>query len=184
MSLFAEPSPTQLNGAIISPCGLYRYHLWRVWDDLKPVLVFVMQNPSTADAVDDDPTIRRCIGFAERDGFGGISVRNVFALRSTDEKVLLSHPDPFGPENESHLMHARAVSMMTRLVVAWGEKVGGAKLDRHYTTAMNCLLPQKPYCLGINKSGQPKHPLYLASATQMVPWERPPYKPARRGRRG
>lgn len=182
-NLFAEPSPTQLNGATISPCGLYRYHLWRVWDDLKPVLCFVMQNPSTADDVDNDPTITRCIGFAKRDGYGGISVRNVFALRSTDERVLLSHPDPVGPENESHLMHARAVSMMTRLVVAWGNRLGGARLDRHYTAATNALLPQKPYCLGINKSGEPKHPLFLASGTPMVQWERPLYKPTKRSRR-
>lgn len=177
-----EPTERQLNGAIISPCGLYRYHLWRVWDDCLPVLCYVMQNPSTADAVDNDPTITRCIGFAKRDGFGGISVRNVFALRATDEKELLSHPDPVGPNNADHLAHARAVSMMTRLVVAWGERLGGQKLARHYTEAANLLLPQKPYCLGINKSGEPKHPLYLASATPMVPWERPPYKPARRRR--
>ena len=159
-------------GAVISECGLYRYHLWRVWDENLPCLCFVMQNPSTADANEDDPTIARCIGFARRDGFGGISVRNVFALRATDERVLLTHPDPFGPENKSHLLAARGVAAMTRLVVAWGERLGGRKLAHHYTFAENCLLPQGPYCLGINKSGQPKHPLYLRSDTAMVPWVR------------
>lgn len=167
-----DTTPTELTGATISVCGLYRYHLWRVWDERLPCLCFVMQNPSTADDVDNDPTITRCIGFAKRDGFGGISVRNVFALRATDERVLLTHPDPFGPENERHLMAARSVSMMTRLVVAWGERLGGKRLKRHYVYAENCLLPQKPYCLGTNKSGQPKHPLYLRGDTAMVPWER------------
>lgn len=180
--LFAEPSPQEMNGAIISECGLYRYHLWRTWNDLAPVMCFVMQNPSTADDVDNDPTITRCIGFAKREGFGGISVRNVFALRSTDETVLLTHPDPVGPENESHLMHARAVSLLTQLVVAWGNRLGGKRLAHHYTAAANALLPLKPYCLGTTKSGEPRHPLYLASATPLVPWERPPYQPTRRRR--
>lgn len=160
-------------GAIISQCGLYRYHLWRIWDDCLPVMVFVMQNPSTADAVDDDPTIRRCLGFARRDGFGGISVRNVFALRATDERELLTHRDPVGCENAAHLLAARNVSLMTRLVVAWGARLGGKRLAHHYQTAEVCLRPQSPYCLGITKAGAPKHPLYLRGDTPLTPWRQP-----------
>ncbi len=170
-SLF-EPE-AEKTGAIISDCGAYRYHLWRVWDECRPCMVFVMQNPSTADATADDPTIRRCVGFAKREGYGGISVRNVFALRATDERELLTHPDPFGPENEAHLLAARQVSMLTRLVVAWGERVGGKRLARHYTRAAVLLSMLSPYCLGTNKSGQPKHPLYLRNDAEMMPWRMP-----------
>lgn len=172
MNLF-DVEPKLETGAILSDCGQYRYHLWRIWDDCLPVMVFVMQNPSTADATEDDPTIRRCIGFARREGFGGISVRNVFALRATDERELLVHPDPFGPENEQHLLAARNCSMLTRLVVAWGERLGGKRLRHHYQHAANCLIIQKPYCLGVNRSGEPKHPLYLRADAELVPWKLP-----------
>jgi hypothetical protein len=70
--------------AVISPCGLYRYRLTRTWDAVRWSAAFVMLNPSTADAVDDDPTIKRCVGFAKRWGCGGIVVANLFAFRSAD----------------------------------------------------------------------------------------------------
>ncbi len=155
-----EAEPQAQSGAIISECGLYRYHLWRVWDSLLPVMVFVMQNPSTADASEDDHTIRKCIGFAERAGYGGISVRNVFALR---------------PENDQHLLCCREVSLLSRLVVAWGNQLGGKRLRSHYMNAATILATLKPYCLGVTKSGQPKHPLMVAYAAEIVPWKMPEY---------
>ena len=164
--------PELESGAILSPCGFYRYHLWRIWDKCLPCMIFVMQNPSTADATDDDPTIRKCIHFAKRDGFGSISVRNVFALRATDERELLTHNDPFGPENEAHLLGARNVSPMTRLVVAWGERLGGRRLAHYYHLAHSCLVSQKPYCLGVNRSGEPRHPLFLRNDTPLAPYRR------------
>lgn len=157
-------------GAVISPCGQYRYHLWRIWDDCLPTMCFVMQNPSTADATANDPTITRCIGFAKREGCGGISVRNVFALRATDERELLKHPDPRGPENERHLLDARGVSLMTRLVLAWGTRFGGKRLNHHYEHAIVCLAMQSPYCLGTTAGGEPRHPLMLRSDTPLVEW--------------
>ena len=166
------------NGAIISDDGQYRYHLWRVWDEEKPILIFVMMNPSTADASEDDPTIRKCIGFAERDGYGGISVKNVFALRATDPRELLVHPDPIGPDNWDHLIRARNVSLLTRLVVAWGNRIGPKRRSRFrtaYCNAASACVQQSAYCLGTNKSGDPKHPLYLAGNTPFVPWQQPSY---------
>ena len=68
-----------LNGAIISDCGKYRYQLWRKWDPSLPVVLFIMLNPSQADASEDDPTIRRCINYAKSWGYGGIYVGNLFA---------------------------------------------------------------------------------------------------------
>lgn len=158
------------SGATISDCGLYRYHLWRVWDDEKPVLCFVMLNPSTADASEDDPTIRRCIGFAKRDGYGGISVRNLFALRATDPAELLKAIDPSGPENEKHLVACRHVSLLTRLVAAWGKLPGGKALRSRAQNSVSIVRMNAPYCLGKNKDGSPKHPLYLANDTPIVTW--------------
>ncbi len=161
------------SGATISECGQYRYHLWRIWEDERPIMVFVMLNPSTADASEDDPTIRRCIGFAKRDGFGGISVKNVFALRATNPKELLKHPNPRGPENDKYLLDCRGISLLTRLVVAWGNREN--KLRSGYANAANICCSQSAYCLGMTKSGDPRHPLYLANDTPLIPWKMPTY---------
>lgn len=163
-----EPS-----GAVLSEDGQYRYALWRIWDDLRPVMSITMMNPSTADAVDDDPTIRRVVGFAKREGCGGIYVTNVFALRSTDPGALSRHGDPFGPENEKYLLGAGRVSIMTQLVVAWGSRQGGRRLADFYRRASTILVVQSPSCLGVTKSGDPRHPLYLAKDTPLVPWSLP-----------
>lgn len=171
--LFAEMTDQERSGAIISPCGTYRYHLWRRWDECLPTMVWVMLNPSTADASEDDPTIRRCIGFAKREGCGGISVRNVFALRATDPSELAKHPDPFGPENEEHLGHARNVSLMTILVLGWGAKLTAPRLRSYYQRAAVSLVCQKAHCFGTTKDGDPRHPLYLKGDAPMVPWSIP-----------
>ena len=162
-----------ISGATISPCGAYRYRLWRQWDDMRPVLVWVMMNPSTADHQQDDPTIRRCIAFAKRDGYGGIDVLNVFALRSTDPAALLTHLDPFGPDNEQTLMDARRRHLLSMMVVAWGNPKGGRRLAKYYQRAAMALCGQHPQCLGINSNGQPKHPLYVEAAAPLVAWKWP-----------
>ncbi len=161
-----------ISGATISECGLYRYHLWRVWSDAKPILCVVMLNPSTADAAEDDPTIRRCIGFAKRDGYGGLSVRNLFAFRATDPKEMMRVADPVGPENAKHLLSVRHVSMLTRLVAAWGIIPGGKRGRSLAQNSVNIVRMNDPYCLGVNADGSPKHPLYLAANTSIVPWNR------------
>lgn len=158
------------SGAQFSECRRYRYHLWRVWADESPIMVFVMMNPSTADEVDNDPTIRKCIHFAKRDGFGGISVRNVFAFRATKPCDLIKAADPFGPENEIGLLHSRGVCLMTRLVVAWGKPIGGRRLAGYYQRVANACQINSPYCLGVNNDGSPKHPLFLRNDTPIVPW--------------
>lgn len=157
------------SGATISPCGKYRYKLWRIWDDLRPIMVFCMLNPSTADASTDDPTIRRCLGFAKREHHGGIIVINVFALRATNPKELLTTEDPCGPENTIYLQNARS-RLLSTLVVAWGKPVGGVRLLPQYNLAKIILLDQKAKCLGMNKDGSPKHPLYLKNDQPLLPW--------------
>ena len=168
-TLFAEIEAPE-SGAILSPCGTYRYHLWRRWDSCLPTMVWVMLNPSTADATNDDPTIRRCIGFAKREGCGGISVRNVFALRATNPDELAKHADPFGPENEEHLLAARSVSLLTVLVCGWGAKPANKRLRSYFRNAESILSVQKPNCFGVTKAGDPRHPLYLPGDAKLVPW--------------
>lgn len=92
-------------GAIISGCGKYRYSLWRTWDKKLPKVMFIMLNPSTADAYEDDPTIRRCINFAKSWGYGGIVVGNLFAYRATNPKKLILIDDPSGSANHHYLTH-------------------------------------------------------------------------------
>ena len=168
--LFPEMTDDDRSGAILSDCGTYRYHLWRRWNPDLPTMVWVMLNPSTADATADDPTIRRCINFARREGCGGISVRNVFALRATNPDELLRHPDPFGPDNETWLLAARQCSLLTVLVLGWGARLTAPRLRSFYQRAECCLVTQKPFCFGTTKAGDPRHPLYLPNNAPLTPW--------------
>lgn len=92
--------------AIISPCGQYRYRLERAWDRSFPAAVFVCLNPSIADATLDDPTLRKCVGFARRWGCGHLVLVNLFALRATDPREMKRHPSPVGPDNDRHIQEA------------------------------------------------------------------------------
>src|SRR5881396_744410 len=109
---------TVIGGATFSRDRRYRYRLWRRWDRSRAVVAFVMLNPSTADAMHDDPTIRRCIGFARNWGFGGVDVVNLFALRATDPRALRRAHDPVGPANDRHI--ASAGSRASLVILAWG----------------------------------------------------------------
>lgn len=159
--------------ATISPCGTYRYMLERAWDRTLPTLGWVMLNPSTADAEQDDPTIRRCVSFARLWGYGSIAVANVFGLRSTDPRELAKHPDPVGPKNDHYLA---GMGWLTKVVAAWGANhMAKAREDR-----VRHLLAGNTVCLGVTKGGSPRHPLYVASATSPVPW-RPLMSAAKEG---
>ena len=108
--------------ALISECGNYRYSLSRIWDESLPKLLFIMLNPSTADADNDDPTIRRCIGFAKGWGYGGIVVGNLYAYRSTNPMKLIFEAsigtDIVGPDNDRYLQEMSA--QCSEIVFAWG----------------------------------------------------------------
>lgn len=152
--------------AHISDDGLYRYRLERLWDDGRPIALFVMLNPSTADAMIDDPTIRRCIGFAKTYGMGGIEVVNLYALRATNPKHLWTASDPVGPLNDEIVEHA--LQMRARhgglTVAAWGANAKPDRVEWFRSVSLGA------HCLGSNKDGSPKHPLYLAAATALDPW--------------
>lgn len=141
-------------GARLSGCGSYRYTLWRMWDDSERTVAFVCLNPSTADAEIDDPTLRRCIGFAKSWEFGSVIIVNLFAYRSTNPGVLVKIHDPVGPENPFWL--TRAWTSCSLAIAAWDNR--GELLGRDF--AVRQIMPYMK-CLAINKSGQPKHPLYV-----------------------
>lgn len=156
--------------AEISPCGQYRYTLTRPATQLHPETgsaVFCMLNPSTADATVDDPTIRRCRGFAERWGCSGITVVNLYALRSKDPAVLWSHADPVGPMNDYWL--SRVARECRDVVCAWG---ANARADR-VRDAVDLLeaAGAKLLCLGTTAAGHPRHPLYVRGDQTLLPWE-------------
>ncbi len=145
-------------GAWQDPGESYRYALWRRWDLARPRVCFVLLNPSTAGAAQDDPTIRRCLGFARRWGFGSLEVVNLFAWRSTDPAALRLVPDPIGPRNDRAIR--RSAARARTVVVGWGEAGGLLGRDRDVTR----LLSGRPLlCLGVTRRGRPRHPLYLRS---------------------
>jgi hypothetical protein len=122
-----------------------------------------MLNPSTADEAVDDPTIRRCVGFARSWGFGGLAVGNLFAFRTPTPAALRSAPNPIGLGNDDWLARLRDESDL--IVAAWGDH--GRFLGR--AAAVRAALPGLHH-LGLTKLGEPRHPLYLPARIGPVPW--------------
>ena len=162
-----ELYPTQglaQSSAMFSPCRTYRYSLKRTWDTSIPPLVFIGLNPSTADETVDDPTIRRCIGFAKREGCGGLVMLNLFAFRSTDPKHMKTASDPVGPRNDAVLMNA---CVGRTIVAAWGAH--GTHRGRD-TEVLRMLKDERVFCLGLTQAKCPRHPLYLKADAPLVPF--------------
>jgi hypothetical protein len=161
-------------GAEISDCGLYRYWLTRSWiqaGEQPRVMTFCLLNPSTADAMLDDPTVRRCVGFAQREGCNALRIVNLYALRSTDPQTLWSVPDPVGPRNSQALQETMTSSRL--FVCGWGRHArpdGLKHLRWALSHADQCGFTMRLHCLGTNKDGSPKHPLYIKADQPLVPW--------------
>lgn len=152
--------------ALISDCGLFRYWLLRRWGD-GPLLLFVMLNPSKADALVDDATIRRCAMFAMTHYFGGFLVVNMFAFRATKPEDLKRAGWPVGPENDKWIEWAAERS--DSICVAWGAHA--ADLERTQVVLTLLRRAGKPLqCLGITRGGHPSHPLMLPSSRRLQPF--------------
>lgn len=160
--------------ARVSECERYRYTLGRIWEPSRPQLTYVMLNPSTADASADDPTIRKCRGFAERLGFGGIHVVNLYAFRATKPQALwasqASGVDIVGPENDDVL---REAFRRGDAVAAWGAH---GKADRvEFVSILARAVGARLHALSVTKSGAPGHPLMLPYSSALTPWPTTPF---------
>lgn len=154
--------------AILSPCRLYRYTLERELSPFsKRSVLFVMLNPSDASEVLDDPTIRRCMGFGTKWGFGSLLVGNLSAWRATCPRDLLPLGErAIGPDNDKHL--SMLALRADQIICAWGANAPAARAAQ-----VRAMFTQPVYHLGLTKDGHPKHPLYLKSSTTPQLWSAP-----------
>lgn len=154
-----EVGPLLRRDAVFSPCRTYRYTLERYWDETKPRYLWVLLNPSTADAEKDDPTNVRGMNFTRTWGGGSCIFVNLFAFRSPKPKVMKAAAEPVGPENGRHILEQ--AELADWIVVAWGND--GVHRGRN-KKVLELLEGFDLWCLGRNDKGrgEPKHPLYLA----------------------
>jgi hypothetical protein len=155
------------NSATISPDGVYRYDLVRMWDTTRPRVCWIMLNPSKADGTHDDRTIRKCLRFSQIWEFGSLVVANLFALRSTDPAGLWRVDDPRGPDNLEAM--DRATSSAGVVIAAWGAHPKAVAVSINTAARLRSrgvLL----HHLGLTKDGHPKHPLYLPFSVRPTPW--------------
>ena len=156
------------SGAVFSDCRIYRYDLWRVWNRSKPQILFIGLNPSTADEITNDATVRRCIGFTHLWGFGGFHLANLFAYRATLPSQLKLAPDPVGPENDAWLQCL--VAKINIWVLCWGNQ---GKLLRRDEWMHHLILDhgsQKAFYLANTRQAQPQHLLYLPANAELKPY--------------
>jgi len=151
--------------ALLSACGKFRYRLGRRWAAGGEVLLFVMLNPSTADASEDDATIRRCVKFAQAHGYSALEVVNLFAFRATDPKDLRRAGYPVGPENDAHIM--ATVREAAAVCLAWGSNVAGLERPQLVLPALR-EAGARLLCLRITRGGYPQHPLMLPSSCRLM----------------
>lgn len=156
-------------GAEFSRDRVYRYSLTRSWvGGGFPTVAFIGLNPSTADETLDDPTVRRCMGFARSWGMGGMVMLNAFAFRATDPKVMKAARRPIGEYNDywiTHWVHNAHI-----VVPCWG--VHGEHMSRqtHLRWLLGVYARPRVRVLGLTKGGCPKHPLYLSKTTSLEEW--------------
>jgi len=143
----------------------YRYTLSRMWDDTLPQALYICLNPSIADASIDDATVRRCIGLTKafKACYGGFTIANLFAFRATKVANMMVAADPVGQENDAWLTKLVNDPKYAIVIGAWGNN--GSFLKRGNTVRQ---IVSDLHCLVKNKSGEPRHPLYVRSETQPI----------------
>ncbi|WP_367991031.1 DUF1643 domain-containing protein [Spiribacter pallidus] len=153
--------------ARMSPCAAYRYDLWRRWELRGPVLLWILLNPSTADADRDDATTVRCIRFAARWGYGAIRVVNLFGMRATDPRHLYKVQHPTGRQNDETIREA--LQTADGLVCAWGNN---GRLNGRGLTVRDMLRRNRcePHIFGLTRLGEPTHPLYVGYSAVTHLW--------------
>jgi len=155
------------SGAWLSKNRAHRYLLEREWDEGEGYVLWVMFNPSVANETEDDPTIRRCIGFAKKWGYKGIRVTNLYSVIGTDPKKL---PEP-RIDNFTDRVIGHGIEGCDIIVFAWGALAVGheARMWDVWKQIIIAGREKDVYSLGITKSGHPRHPLYLKADTAPIP---------------
>lgn len=160
--------------AVISHCEQYRYSLKRSIADRGFRVSVFMVNPSTADAIENDATIRKLIGFGQRLGWREITVANLFAYRATDVSEIATAGDPIGPHNNGYILAAMLSTDIS--VVAWGAsaKLPASLRDRWRIVPQIAQVIERPlWCFGTCADGHPKHPVMIAYASMLETWKPP-----------
>lgn len=151
-------------GAEFDRTRRYRRRLWRRWSEGAGIAAFIMLNPSTADAGRDDPTVRRCAGFARDWGFAGFDVVNLYDFRATDPRDLFAAARPCSAANDHAIAAAARAAALT--VAAWGARAEPAR------ARAACKIVGREgarlHALALTKVGQPRHPLYLRRSCRPV----------------
>lgn len=155
---------TQFSGAVLDHSRTYRFLLWRFWDE-RPRMLFVGLNPSTANELQNDPTVSRWCGFAQAWGYGGFYAANLYPFITPHPEELVA-PDCFHKANYPALQMASGLAVLT--VACWGDgikRIDGGHLVAGHVRETYLI---DPMCFGVTKSGNPKHPLYLAGDSELV----------------
>ena len=160
-----HPSGLPLHGADFSNDRKYRYSLWRIWDETKPLVMFVGLNPSTANETEVDATIRSVIRIARHNGYGGFYMMNCWAYVATKPENLKFNP--MSSEWNNNMLTVIAAKCKD-VVFAWGAFKIVKELGRD--VEMKAMFPQAK-CLQILKDGSPKHPLYCKSDTKFIKYK-------------
>ena len=158
---------TQTTGAEFSPCRLWRYTLWRIWDAERPYCAFIGLNPSTATETENDPTVSRCINYARDWGYGGMYMLNLFAWRATDPDDMKAADEPVGAENDVAILKvAKGAGLV---ICAWGNHGAYRDRSKHVRSILHDA-GIAVHCLKTTGSGEPGHPLYLKANCKPVPY--------------
>lgn len=154
----------QISGAEFSTCRKYRYALWRIWDNTKPLVMFIGLNPSTANESTLDNTIRSVVRICKHNGYGGFYMMNCWAYVATEPKDLVIDRLSFNYNNDwINIISGRVQDV----VFAWGN----FKIVSDYgrDKQLSEMFP-KALCLGKNSNGSPKHPLFQKGKTTLEPY--------------
>ena len=158
--------------ACFSDDGRFRYLLGRRISDSPCRLLFVMLNPSRANATRPDNTITRCLNFARDWDYGTMEVVNLFAYITPYRDRLATVSNPVGGSRNSEMMR-NAIGLADKVVLAWGDD--GAKpayRDQAKRVMKMVCEATHPYHLGMTKKGEPRHPRVLRKDTTPTRWKK------------
>lgn len=151
---------TENKGAEFSADKKYRYALWRIWDESKPIAMFIGLNPSIANSDTDDPTIQSVRRISQHNGYGGFFMMNLFGIISTDPAAIKLSDNPIG---NNLWWHGQIKERCKDVVFAWGNSNEAIHISKEFIAAYPGAL-----CIGKNKNNSPKHPLYQKGDSKLI----------------